>query len=106
MVNQLEFWKQTPTTRAALLGIDLPYRAPRSGPAALLWRKRIWFETTFGFSFLEPWEKVMMVTIVYTLLTLVLTGLYKFLPQYLTLLQRRTAYYLHGHEDGAHSLGL
>ncbi|EMD32458.1 hypothetical protein CERSUDRAFT_118793 [Gelatoporia subvermispora B] len=100
-MHQLDHWKSTPSTRAVLLGIELPYRPPRSAPGALLWRKRVWLEATFGLSLLEPWEKVLMLTIICTLLTLVLTGLYTFLPQYAALLQRRTAYYLLGREDVA-----
>lgn len=58
--NSLEFWKSTPTTAAVLFGIEMPYRPPKSTFGALLWRRRVWLETTTGLSLLEPWEKVLL----------------------------------------------
>ena len=33
---------------------------PRSPVAAILWRGRIWVETTFAMSMMEPWEKLLI----------------------------------------------
>ncbi|KAH9942682.1 hypothetical protein B0H21DRAFT_750614 [Amylocystis lapponica] len=96
-----EAWKRVPTTTATVLGITLPYRPPRSALGTFFWRKRMWFETTVGFSLLEPWEKIMMIFISYFLLTLVGTGLYKIVPPYFALLESRAVYYLLGQEAAA-----
>jgi hypothetical protein len=56
--NSLAWWKTTPSTAAVLVGVEMPYRPPRSPAAALLWRRRVWLETTLGLSLLEPWEKL------------------------------------------------
>ncbi|KAI0367258.1 hypothetical protein BV20DRAFT_950525 [Pilatotrama ljubarskyi] len=98
MRNSLEDWTRVPTTASALFGIDLPYRPPKNRVGAYLWRWRLWIETTIGLSLLEPWEKILVLTIIYLLLTLVLTGLYK-LPQQATLVHRRLLYYFFGNED-------
>lgn len=82
-----------------------------------LWRQRMWFESTFVLSMLEPWEKVLLsksplcpgyerrftsllciVTILGFFCFLVISGLFKYLPHHLDLMQRRAAYYLWGKE--------
>jgi len=35
-------------------------RKPKSPLQQFFWRRRMWFESTFVFSMLEPWEKVML----------------------------------------------
>ncbi|KAI0354047.1 hypothetical protein OH77DRAFT_1457071 [Trametes cingulata] len=99
MRNSLEDWKRVPTTASALFGIDLPYRPPKNRVGAFLWRWRLWIETTIGLSLLEPWEKILVLTIIYLLLTLVFTGLYKFVPQQAPLVYRRLLYYFFGNEE-------
>jgi len=37
-------------------------RKPKSPLQQFFWRRRMWFESTFVFSMLEPWEKVMLCT--------------------------------------------
>ena len=56
----LPSWKRVPSTRDVLFGLALPYRPPESSLGAFLWRKRLWFETTFALSMLQPWEKLML----------------------------------------------
>ncbi|KAI0700686.1 hypothetical protein C8T65DRAFT_545301, partial [Cerioporus squamosus] len=99
MGNTLEDWKRIPTTASAVFGIDLPYHPPKSAVGAFLWRRRFWLETTLGLSLLEPWEKLLTLAIIYFVLTLVFTGLYRFLPQHVPVLYRRTLYYLLGNEE-------
>ena len=36
------------------------YRPPESVIGAFLWRKRLWFETTFGLSVMEESEKIIV----------------------------------------------
>ena len=43
-----------------LFGLALPYRPPESSLGAFLWRRRLWFETTFALSMLQPWEKLVL----------------------------------------------
>lgn len=114
MPNSPESWKRVPSTRDALFGLELPYRPPKSPIAALLWRRRIWLETTFGLSVLEPWEKLLVckslmpvrrncqsyrssliipiVVVFYLLLSLVLMGFLKYLPLQLIRLEPRMLY--------------
>ncbi|KAI9066156.1 hypothetical protein FKP32DRAFT_1674114 [Trametes sanguinea] len=99
MGNSLEDWKRTPTTADTIFGVHLPLRPPKNPVGAYLWRWRVWFETTSGLVVFEPWEKILILTVFYLLLTLVLTGLYKFLPQQLPQLYRRLLYYFFGSEE-------
>jgi len=64
--SSLEFWKAVPSTSDALFSIKLPYKPPRHPLAAFFWRKRVWFETTFGIEGTEPVEKVLL-TVMYLL---------------------------------------
>ncbi|KAL6302928.1 hypothetical protein BKA93DRAFT_703001, partial [Sparassis latifolia] len=91
-------WKHEPSTLAVLFGLRLPYRPPRSPAAAFLWRRRLWFETTFALSMIQPWEKVLVLLISYATLLFVLLAAYAYLPAHLTYLRARAAYYLLGAE--------
>ena len=56
----LPSWKRVPSTTDVLFGLALPYRPPESSLGAFLWRRRLWFETTFALSMLQPWEKLVL----------------------------------------------
>jgi hypothetical protein len=78
----------------------------------------MWIWTAFPFSVLEPWEVILLrtcsglafvsivfgrffavlVMILSILSVLVLTALFKYLPQQLVFMQRRAGYYLWGQE--------
>ncbi|KAG5730843.1 hypothetical protein E4T56_gene6406 [Termitomyces sp. T112] len=73
-------------------------RKPQSPIAIFFWRRRIWFESTFVSSMLEPWEKILLLTILFASVVLVVTGIYKYLPQQIFLIRRRAIYYLWGQE--------
>ncbi|KAF5381664.1 hypothetical protein D9615_005462 [Tricholomella constricta] len=93
-------------------------RPPKSKLGLFLWRRRMWFESTFVLSMLEPWEKILLcksipsllvltteLTPLYGLVTifvgtfiLVMTGLVKYLPEHIVIMQRRAVYYLWGQE--------
>ncbi|KAG6815968.1 hypothetical protein H0H87_009818 [Tephrocybe sp. NHM501043] len=60
-------------------------RKPTSPLAVFFWRRRIWFESTFVLSMLEPWEKILL-------------GIFKYLPEHVSLMRRRAVYYLWGQE--------
>lgn len=53
----LHAWKSVPTMRDVLFGLQLPLRPPPSRLGGMIWRKRLWVETTFALSMLQPWEK-------------------------------------------------
>ena len=53
-------WKRVPTTLEVIFALALPYRPPESPVGAFLWRKRVWFESTFALTMLQPWEKVLI----------------------------------------------
>ncbi|ETW75459.1 hypothetical protein HETIRDRAFT_331489 [Heterobasidion irregulare TC 32-1] len=75
-----------------------PYKPPRSKLGALLWRKRIWFETTFGASVLEPWEKTLFYTVLALVSTLFWAWVYKYLPHQLMSMALRARYYVSGEQ--------
>ncbi|TFK37000.1 hypothetical protein BDQ12DRAFT_685656 [Crucibulum laeve] len=79
-------------------------RRPKSALGVFLWRRRMWFESTFVLSMLEPWEKIMLVTIFAVLFILLLTGLFKYMPHHLVVMRRRAMYYLWGQEGDARLL--
>ncbi|KAK2467907.1 hypothetical protein APHAL10511_000202 [Amanita phalloides] len=73
---------------------------PKSRLGYFLWRRRMWFESTFALTVMEPWEKFVMLTIFGILFVLIMTGFVKYLPHNLALMHRRAMYYLWGHEGG------
>lgn len=117
MPSSLESWRRIPTARDALFGPELPYLPPKNPTVAFLWRRRIWLETTFGLSVLEPWEKLFLcayfmlhlitnlttllspVAVFYILLILVLTGILKYFPLQLVHFQNRMVYYFVGEQS-------
>ncbi|KAI6009319.1 hypothetical protein EDC04DRAFT_2581609 [Pisolithus marmoratus] len=63
------------------------------------WRQRTKLEATFAFSMMEPWEKLLCM-VIFTFFTLLLiSGLYQYLPEHISTMQRRASYYLWG-QDG------
>ncbi|QRW26988.1 hypothetical protein RhiXN_01583 [Rhizoctonia solani] len=80
----------------------------RSPVRKFLWRKRVWFESTFGLSVMEPWERNMeadicdlfvssgfdVFFIAWALLTI---ACYRTLPSTLKFWSERTMFYLHGY---------
>ncbi|RDX42033.1 hypothetical protein K466DRAFT_576461 [Polyporus arcularius HHB13444] len=91
-------WKREPTTMQVLCGPQLPYRPPRSLVGKFLWRARVWLEVTFALSMLQPWEKVLVMVVLYLTLGLLFTAIYLYLPQRLLFLSARASYYLFGRE--------
>ncbi|KAF9007740.1 hypothetical protein BDZ89DRAFT_917749, partial [Hymenopellis radicata] len=78
---------------------DLSFARPPKSPVALFfWRWRMWFESTFVLSMLEPWEKILLLTILSISITLFMTAALKYMPQHLERMQRRAVYYLSGQE--------
>ncbi|KAK0437815.1 uncharacterized protein ARMOST_12620 [Armillaria ostoyae] len=78
---------------------DLSFTRPPESPAAqYLWRWRMWFEATFVLSMLEPWEKVLLLSILFISSTFFLTAFIRYMPQHLADMQRRAVYYLYGQE--------
>ncbi|KAG5640476.1 hypothetical protein DXG03_008381 [Asterophora parasitica] len=73
-------------------------RRPKSSIGIFFWRCRMWFEATFVLSMLEPWEKIIILTIFLGTVLLVMTGLVKYLPEHISIMQRRAMYYLWGQE--------
>ncbi|KAJ6584310.1 hypothetical protein B0H10DRAFT_1688959, partial [Mycena sp. CBHHK59/15] len=73
-------------------------RPPGSAIGQFIWRRRMWFEGTFVLSMLEPWEKILLLTLFAGLCLLVLSGIFTYLPHHLVIMQRRAVYYLWGQE--------
>jgi hypothetical protein len=53
---------EPPTTLSILMYPTLSAIPPKSPVGAFLWRRRMWFEATFVFILLEPWEKILLST--------------------------------------------
>ncbi|KAJ7040738.1 hypothetical protein C8F04DRAFT_913096, partial [Mycena alexandri] len=79
-------------------------RRPNSNLGVWLWRRRIWFESTFVLSMLEPWEKILLLTIFAAFFLLVCSGIVMYFPHHLVVMQRRAIYYLWGQEGGERAL--
>ncbi|CCO28843.1 hypothetical protein RSOLAG1IB_00516 [Rhizoctonia solani AG-1 IB] len=69
----------------------------RSPARKLLWRKRVWFESTFGLSVMEPWERFMVLTLFFAAWALLTVACYRTLPSTLQFWSERTMFYLHGY---------
>ncbi|KAK0242051.1 hypothetical protein EDD85DRAFT_763171 [Armillaria nabsnona] len=78
---------------------DLTFtRPPKSKVALFFWRWRMWFESTFVLSMLEPWEKIMLLTIWFICSSFVLSALFRYICQDIGTVQQRVVYYLLGQE--------
>ncbi|EKM77589.1 hypothetical protein AGABI1DRAFT_108085 [Agaricus bisporus var. burnettii JB137-S8] len=78
-------------------------RAPSKdlyGIRMFLWRQRMWFESTFVLSMLEPWEKVLLLSILIFSSLLIVTALFKYLPHHLNVMHHRAVYYIWGQDGG------
>ncbi|KAF4566291.1 hypothetical protein EYR36_011707 [Pleurotus pulmonarius] len=80
------------------------YQPPKSKVAQFFWRRWMWFEATFVFSMLEPWEKVMLLMMAFIFTSLFFTGMVKYFPPHVTLMRRRAMYYLLGQEGDEYLL--
>ncbi|CCM01255.1 uncharacterized protein FIBRA_03304 [Fibroporia radiculosa] len=94
----LDEWKRQPTVSQVVFGLALPYKPPHGSFGAFLWRRRVWLETTFALSMMQPWEKVVVVCAASFFLALLLVGMYLYLPHHFVYLHGRALYYLWGHE--------
>lgn len=56
----------------------------------------MWFDSTFVFSFLEPWEYLLLLSIFTIIFFLLVVGAIRYLPPHIAIMQRRAAYYLWG----------
>ncbi|PCH42008.1 hypothetical protein WOLCODRAFT_73456 [Wolfiporia cocos MD-104 SS10] len=96
-------WKREPTAYDVFFGLALPYKPPRNALAAFAWRRRVWLETTFALSMMQPWEKVLVACFVSLLLGSLVTGMYLYLPHHLSYIHGRAMYYLLGYDAGVSS---
>ncbi|KAF9493694.1 hypothetical protein BDN71DRAFT_1419161 [Pleurotus eryngii] len=82
---------------------DLSYytNPPKSELARAFWRWHIRTEASFAITVLEPWEKVVVLSVLAILFTLIAISLVKFLPRQLITMQRHAVYYIWGHEAEA-----
>ncbi|KAI0780341.1 hypothetical protein BD413DRAFT_462759 [Trametes elegans] len=94
-------WKRETSLLQILFDPQLPYRKPDSALHRFFWRRRVWVEVTFALSMLEPWEKVLILVVIYAALLLLGTAAFFYLPHHLAFLRARAAYYLFGSTDAA-----
>ncbi|KAF5366282.1 hypothetical protein D9758_005693 [Tetrapyrgos nigripes] len=65
------------------------------------WRAKMWVEGTLVLHMLEPWEKLLLLFIFLVLSSLFITGLIRFLPHHIAVMQRRTIYYIWGNTSSS-----
>ncbi|KAJ7621190.1 hypothetical protein FB45DRAFT_798945 [Roridomyces roridus] len=73
-------------------------KRPSSFIAVFFWRWRMWVESTFALSMLEPWEKILLITIFSVLFFLICSGIVMYFPRHLRQMHGRVMYYLWGQE--------
>ncbi|KAG8678495.1 hypothetical protein FRC09_019790 [Ceratobasidium sp. 395] len=71
-------------------------RTPSSAIKRFLWRRQIWFESTFALSMLEPWEKILIMGVIFFTSALFVMGAVRYLPGHVTIISKRALFYLHG----------
>ncbi|CUA75066.1 hypothetical protein RSOLAG22IIIB_01705 [Rhizoctonia solani] len=71
-------------------------RTPSSAVKRFLWRRQIWFESTFALSMLEPWEKMLIMGVLLFLSSLFVTGAVRYLPNHVSVVVARAGFYLNG----------
>ncbi|KIY69541.1 hypothetical protein CYLTODRAFT_372520 [Cylindrobasidium torrendii FP15055 ss-10] len=83
-------------------------RKPQSNSAVVqyLWRWRMWLETTFAISMLEPWEKWLVCIVVFTSAFLFWLGSVRYIPRGIVTMYSHAVYYLSGQEGESASLAL
>ncbi|KAJ7220523.1 hypothetical protein GGX14DRAFT_325847, partial [Mycena pura] len=79
-------------------------RRPNTKLGVFLWRRRMWIESTFVLSMLEPWEKILLLTIFAVLFVLVGSAIVMYLPHHLAVMKGRAMYYLWGQEGDERAL--
>ncbi|KAK7438030.1 hypothetical protein VKT23_018198 [Stygiomarasmius scandens] len=99
--------KEPPTHLPAPKPDSRATRRPKSKSriAYYLWRANMWIEGTFVLHMLEPWEKLLLVFISFILFSLLVTGIVRYLPHHISVMQRRTIYYIWGNTSTAVSSG-
>jgi len=81
-------------------------RTPSSAIRRFLWRRQIWFESTFALSMLEPWEKMLIFGVLLLIITLSVTSAVRYLPGHVSIISRRALFYLHGTAEGVNRVDL
>ncbi|KAL5635729.1 hypothetical protein ACGC1H_004517 [Rhizoctonia solani] len=71
-------------------------RTPSSAVKRFLWRRQIWFESTFALSMLEPWEKMLIVGVMLFVSSLCITSAIRYLPNHVSIMVTRACFYLTG----------
>ncbi|KAF9648111.1 hypothetical protein BDM02DRAFT_3076076, partial [Thelephora ganbajun] len=85
-----------PSTVSVMTLLSLPNQPPTSAMGAFVWRCRMWFECTFAFTMLEPWEKILCAMVISTLFLLVSTGFVRYFPPHVKTMYDRATYYWSG----------
>ncbi|KAG8935590.1 hypothetical protein FRC02_007518 [Tulasnella sp. 418] len=75
---------------------DLSVVPPEGTLKRFLWEKRVWVEATFALSMLEPWEKIIVLTVFLIASGLLVTSIYLYFPQHLSFIRRRALFYIFG----------
>ncbi|KIO28987.1 hypothetical protein M407DRAFT_242792 [Tulasnella calospora MUT 4182] len=77
---------------------DISNRAPAGRLERWIWRKRLWFESTFILIVLEPWEKLLVCTVFALLAVFFTWSVYYYFPAQLQFMNTRAKYYILGDE--------
>ncbi|KAL7421632.1 hypothetical protein Q5752_003401 [Cryptotrichosporon argae] len=76
---------------------------PQPGIRRVFWRVNLWLDATFAFAMLEPWELVIVWSIIALVTLLFWVSVFTYLPAQTSYMARRFAYYVYG-DEGADPL--
>ncbi|KAF9521190.1 hypothetical protein BS47DRAFT_1286120, partial [Hydnum rufescens UP504] len=63
-----------------------------------IFRRRMFFAANLSLSMLEPWEQVLVLSVIFLVIAIFATSLYKYLPHQLEFLRSRAVFYFSGKE--------
>ncbi|ELU43916.1 hypothetical protein AG1IA_02054 [Rhizoctonia solani AG-1 IA] len=102
-----EYSKEVISRRTSDDDSRLLSRTPSSAVKRFLWRRQIWFESTFALSMLEPWEKILIsesscsaadaeeLALIFVW-SLFITGAVRYLPNHISTMSKRASFYITG----------
>ncbi|WVQ80754.1 hypothetical protein IAT38_002859 [Cryptococcus sp. DSM 104549] len=81
--------------------VNRPMYSPRPPPGIRrkIWRMKMWFESTFALSMMQPWEKAVIWGTILIITAFLWFSLYTYYPGHIAYLWRRFAYYVYDDEN-------
>ncbi|KAI9639728.1 uncharacterized protein MKK02DRAFT_29723 [Dioszegia hungarica] len=80
--------------------------ADKRGWRYAIWKKRMMLSSTLGFSMLQTWETVLVLTLLFALTLIFWLSVFNLYPRYFAYLSRRFSYYVFEDENASLSAAL